>query len=99
MSLICTLYIYVIHLCYTFMLYIYVIIYIYIFMHVYIHRTSSIPPFLFSSSGFFVDFLPHEATVRHAKLASTRQSYAFALMKGDGSVVSSSAMARWVNGG
>jgi hypothetical protein len=68
-------------------------------MHVYIHRTSSIPPFLFSSSGFFVDFLPHEATVRHAKLASTRQSYAFALMKGDGSVVSSSAMARWVNGG
>ena len=65
-------------------------------MHVYIHRTSSIPPFFFHPAVSSSIFHKNEATVRHAKLASTRQSYAFALMKGDGSVVSSSAMARWV---
>lgn len=37
--------------------------------------------------GVRSDDLLH-AMARHARLASTRQSYAFALMKGDGSVVS-----------
>lgn len=78
------LYRYVLYVYHTFMLFIYVIIhlcYIYIYDYIctYISREHPIPT---------------EATVRQAKLASTRQSYAFALMKGDGSVVSSSAV--WV---
>ena len=46
------------------------------------------PPFVSCLDAFFFFFGNTEATVRQAKLASTRQSYAFALMKGDGSVVS-----------
>lgn len=53
----------------------------------YIQYIDYPPPirFLFGCLFFFGNT---EATVRQAKLASTRQSYAFALMKGDGSVVS-----------
>ena len=61
-------------------------------MHVYISREHLIPTVFFHPAVSSSIFCLIEATVRHAKLASTRQSYAFALMKGDGSVVSSSAV-------